>query len=268
MNQKRYMPCDEKRPSLGADPLGSIKGGKTLNEEINKIRELLDKIEKKNDVSEDSLHGTFDYFELPQIIASVIDFLQPLLSPYESVIYWFLFRHSIIETADRYIRVSNSQIAQGIGSKFKSGDKVKVASDKAISDNLRCLMEKKVIVIVGDTNRDGTLYKINLPEEIELCIERMKKSRVENTCHVEQKKDLDYYNIAENRLLIFERDGYVCYKCRKQLTRFSATLDHIQPVSQGGDNSYSNLITCCLHCNSSRGAKPIMEQFTSDSKVF
>lgn len=76
---------------------------------------------------------------------------------------------------------------------------------------------------------------------------------------IDPKKELDYYNVKENRLRVFERDGYKCYKCGKQLTRFSATLDHIQPVSKSGDNSYDNLVTCCLHCNSKRGAKPIMD---------
>lgn len=89
----------------------------------------------------------------------------------------------------------------------------------------------------------------------------MKESIEEEVNEINEKKEQDYYNIAENRLKIFERDGYECYKCTKQLTRFNATLDHIQPVSEDGANSFDNLVTCCLHCNSRRGSKPIMEQF-------
>lgn len=66
---------------------------------------------------------------------------------------------------------------------------------------------------------------------------------------VNDHKELDFYNIQENRYKDFERDGYKCHYCQKQLTRFSATLDHIQPVSKGGDNSFNNLVTACLHCN-------------------
>ncbi|HVN87486.1 MAG TPA: GNAT family N-acetyltransferase [Candidatus Binatia bacterium] len=70
---------------------------------------------------------------------------------------------------------------------------------------------------------------------------------------IEEKRESDFYNVPENRLKVFERDGYLCYRCGKHLTRFSATLDHIQPVSRGGDHSYANLVTSCLHCNSRRG---------------
>jgi 5-methylcytosine-specific restriction endonuclease McrA len=110
-----------------------------------------------------------------------------------------------------------------------------------------------------DTTHTGTLYKVNLPDEIQSCIEREKTQVAVETQTVDEKKELDYYNVAENRLKIFERDGFKCHYCQKQLTRFSATLDHIQPVSRGGDNSFDNLITSCLHCNSRRGNKPVMD---------
>lgn len=51
------------------------------------------------------------------------------------------------------------------------------------------------------------------------------------------KKELDFYNVRENRLKLFDRDDYKCRYCSKQLTRFTATLDHVQPVSKGGDNN-------------------------------
>jgi len=82
---------------------------------------------------------------------------------------------------------------------------------------------------------------------------------------IDTNKELDFYNVVENRLKVFERDSYKCHYCSKQLTRFSATLDHIQPVSKGGDNSFENLVTACLHCNSERGNKPIMDFIINDS---
>ena len=86
----------------------------------------------------------------------------------------------------------------------------------------------------------------------------MKEIVIEELPQVDPKKEADYYNVKENRLKIFERDKYLC-QIQKQLTRFSATLNHIQPVSESGDNSYDNLVTACLHCNSKRGAKPISD---------
>lgn len=232
-----------------------------MKEEIKKIRELLDTIETKEpEQNRDSVKETFDLFELPQLVKDIVDFLQPLISPYEMDIYWFMFRHSIIETGDIYIRVSNAKLAKGIGTKFKTFDKQNSRfGEKTVAENLRSLENIIAIKKVGDTNREGTLYKIFLPEEIEVCRKKMQIKRIEELPIVDLLKEQDYYNIKENRLKIFERDKYICYKCYKQLTRFSATLDHIQPVSEGGENSFDNLVTCCFHCNANRRATPISD---------
>lgn len=232
-----------------------------MKDDIKKIRELLDNIENsETQTDSESVKETFDLFELPQLVKDIVDFLQPVISPYEMDVYWFLFRHSILENGDIFIRASNAKIAKGIGSKFKNLDTQNPRSgEKTVAENLRSLETLNVIKKVGDTNRDGTLYKIFLPEEIEICQEKMKSFVKENLPVVDPKKEQDYYNIKENRLKIFERDKYLCYKCNKQLTRFNATLDHIQPVSEGGDNSFDNLVTCCFHDNASRRATPISD---------
>lgn len=227
-------------------------------EEIKQIKELLEKIEESNkNESEKSFKESFELFELPEIIKSIVDYLQPLLSPYEAAIYWYMFRHSIIETGDVFVRVST----RGLGSNVvtsSSGQSVSL-SYKKVQNTLMDLEMKKAIKKVGDTNRDGTLYQVFIPDEIEICKENMKKTQLESLPKIDPKKEMDFYNIKENRNKIFERDEYKCYSCGKLLTRFSATLDHIQPISKSGDNSYDNLVTCCLHCNSKRINKPIME---------
>lgn len=188
-----------------------------------------------------------------------MDFLQPLLLSYEATIYWYMFRHSIVETGDVYLRVSVRGLGKAGSVITSSSGQSQGLSYSAVQEALKGLEEKEVIQKSGDTNRVGTLYRIFLPEEIEICKKRMQEVQSQQLPEIDPKKELDYYNVKENRLRVFERDGYKCYKCGKQLTRFSATLDHIQPVSKSGDNSYDNLVTCCLHCNSKRGAKPIMD---------
>ncbi len=54
------------------------------------------------------------------------------------------------------------------------------------------------------------------------------------------------------RRAVYERDGYRCRKCASD-RRLS--LDHIIPVTSGGDNSIENLQTLCLPCNIKKGAK-------------
>lgn len=130
-----------------------------------------------------------------------------------------------------------------------------------VREALAGLATKGAISVAGDTNRQGTPYRIHLPEEITFCREAMSKAQQEQLPQIDPKRELDFYNIKENRLKVFERDKYVCQYpgCAKQLTRFSATLDHQTPVSKGGDNSYDNLVTACLQHNSERGAQPLMD---------
>ncbi len=236
-----------------------------MKETVKKIRELLDELESNSTSEEPSFKDTFQLFELPEIVASIVDYLQPLLLPYEAAIYWRMFRLSIIATSDVFVRVSTRGLQNGVITS-NSGKSATLAY-KTVQDSLVALVSKGAISLAGDVNREGTPYRIHLPEEIALCREAMSKAQQEQLPQIDPKRELDFYNIKENRLKVFERDKYLCHYCKKQLTRFSATLDHIQPVSKGGDNSYDNLITACLLCNSQRGAKPIMEHITRDHET-
>jgi hypothetical protein len=232
---------------------------------IDKIKALVKELEGRLGGEDRAIFAqNFDALEIPDLIILIVDYLQPLLHPYEAAIYWYLFRNSIIETGQQYCRASTKGMMSGViqSSSGQSGDLSYTAVQKALAG----LEEKAIISKAGNTTREGTLYKINLPEEIELCQELMKNSKREISQPIDEKKQLDYYNIAENRLKVFERDNYKCHYCNKQLTRFTATLDHIQPASEGGDNSYENLVTACLHCNSRRGSKPVMEMYVNNNK--
>lgn len=231
-----------------------------MKENIEKIRELLARIEKEADAKEEgSFERNFDALELPTLVCQIVDFLQPRLYPYEAAIYWHLFRHSVVANGTQRVRTSVRGLCKKVITS-SSGQSEKL-SYSAVQDALRGLEEKGAIRKDGDTNRDGTPYLILLPEEIPWCVDLIKKTQLEAQTPqpVDELRETDYYNIAENRLKIFERDGYKCRYCEKQLTRFSASLDHIQPISHGGTNSFDNLVTACLHCNSSRGNRPVME---------
>lgn len=228
-----------------------------MKDKIEQIKGLLAEIEKEaNDELVQQFTKNYNALELPSIVLSIVEYLHPLLTPYEITVYWYLFNKSIVNTGEQYVRAST----RGMSTIAKSGSgQSDEISYKAIKNVIDSLKKKEVILIVGDTNREGTLYKVSIPDEIPICKELMQKSSVGEVLGIDVNKELDFYNVAENRLKVFERDGYKCHYCSKQLTRFSATLDHIQPISKGGDNSFDNLITACLHCNAQRGNKAIMD---------
>ena len=41
------------------------------------------------------------------------------------------------------------------------------------------------------------------------------------------------------------------------LKEVTATIDHVKAVVEGGDNSFENLVTACLDCNSRKNKRPV-----------
>jgi hypothetical protein len=238
-------------------------------DEIQEIRRLLESVEARlgdEGNAEQLALRNLDALEFPELVAAVIDFLQPVLGPHEAAVYWRLFRLSVLGDGTQYTRASTRGLASGLVLS-RSGQPTDLTYS-TVQAALQGLESKGAIVKAGDTTRDGTLYKVCLPEEIPLCQERMRAGITEEPARpIDQATELDYYNVRENREKVFERDGFQCHYCKKQLTRFTATLDHIQPVSRGGDNSLGNLVTACIHCNSRRGNRPVMDAIVDSDKT-
>lgn len=198
---------------------------------------------------------------MPTLISEIVNYLQPLLTPYEAAYYWHMFSKTIVESKQQNGVFSTRGLGKGVVVPSRGGQADSVPYNQ-VAVVLKALEEKGAITKSGETSRDGTPYRINLPEEIPVCTESMKsaaQTKESSASAINEHKRLDFYNIKENRLRVFERDRYKCYKCGKQLTRFDATLDHLMPVSKGGDNSYDNLSTCCLQCNSKRSNRDLSE---------
>jgi 5-methylcytosine-specific restriction endonuclease McrA len=58
-----------------------------------------------------------------------------------------------------------------------------------------------------------------------------------------------------NRRNIFARDHNRCQYCGKHYPTSELSLDHITPRSKGGGSSWSNLVCCCVKCNSKKGGR-------------
>lgn len=62
---------------------------------------------------------------------------------------------------------------------------------------------------------------------------------------------------------VFERDGWTCYLCHRPLDPAadpydpsSPTIDHVVPLSRGGQHVLDNVRTACLGCNSAKQEHP------------
>ena len=54
---------------------------------------------------------------------------------------------------------------------------------------------------------------------------------------------------------VLRRDAHRCGYCGKAAT----TIDHVQPRSRGGADSWENLVACCLLCNNLKGDRTPQE---------
>ncbi|HPM23737.1 MAG TPA: HNH endonuclease [Phycisphaerae bacterium] len=58
-----------------------------------------------------------------------------------------------------------------------------------------------------------------------------------------------------NRRNLFARDQNRCQYCGKRYATTELSLDHVIPRSQGGDNSWENIVCACIHCNVKKGGR-------------
>ena len=52
---------------------------------------------------------------------------------------------------------------------------------------------------------------------------------------------------------VFLRDGYVCQYCGDDVSKKTATLDHVLPTSHGGKTTFENTVCACADCNARKG---------------
>lgn len=61
----------------------------------------------------------------------------------------------------------------------------------------------------------------------------------------------------KTRFEVFKRDGFKCMYCGQSSPSVVLNVDHIHPVSKGGDNDILNLITSCFDCNAGKSDRKI-----------
>ena len=58
-----------------------------------------------------------------------------------------------------------------------------------------------------------------------------------------------------NRRNLFARDRNRCQYCGKRFPTHDLSLDHVLPRSQGGKNTWENIVCACIRCNTRKGGR-------------
>ena len=69
-------------------------------------------------------------------------------------------------------------------------------------------------------------------------------------------EDSDFLQTRALRQSIHSRERGLCFYCLRRLTPSQKCLDHVVPRVEFGRNSYRNLVSCCVECNSQKSERP------------
>lgn len=76
----------------------------------------------------------------------------------------------------------------------------------------------------------------------------------EGNTHVLGKVRKDYTPPLNNRTL-FKRDAYLCLYCGERFPASALSRDHVTPLSQGGEDTWTNVVTACRRCNNHKAGR-------------
>src|SRR5712692_2793370 len=175
-----------------------------------------------------------------------LDALAPKLglSVIDRTVYLHLLRLTHVE-GRRRLRFSILGIAPHLG---LTGGPVREA--------VRRLMDKGALRLIERSNI-GHLVEVRLPGEIRAL--RGTRTGTGGRDKLPGRVKLDEVDFLRTRALrqaIHAREGGLCFYCLRRIPSRAHCLDHVVPVAKSGGNSYRNLVSCCLDCNSRKKDLP------------
>jgi hypothetical protein len=169
------------------------------------------------------------------------------LSVLERSIYSHLLRHSRLEGKLR-LRFSIQWLARAIRI---SGGPTREAVRRLIALGALRLLER---------SKAGHLVEVRLPDEISGSRPNRARSRniaglPHGQAHAGNLEETDFLQTKALRQSVHSRERGLCFYCLRRLTPTQKCLDHVVPRVQLGRNSYRNLVSCCVECNSQKGER-------------
>jgi len=169
------------------------------------------------------------------------------LSVTEHAVYAYLVRHSRLEGK---LRAQFSILGLARHIRLSTGP---------ARDAVRRLVELGALRLV-ERSKAGYVVEVRLPEEIRAA--RSDGIGANDAGRAAQAGNIEEMDFLQNRAVrqaIHAREGGRCFYCLRQLTPTVKCLDHVVPRAEGGRNSYRNLVSCCLECNTNKGERPAGE---------
>jgi 5-methylcytosine-specific restriction endonuclease McrA len=172
----------------------------------------------------------------PQLRLSVID----------RTVYAHLLRHSRLEGNLRH-RFSILGMARSI--RVSTGPAREAVRRLAAHGALRMVQRSKA----------GHVVEVRLPDEIRGVtlkpIESRPAAKEQRTCARApvNLEEADFFQTKPLREAIHARERGQCFYCLRSTPPSVRCLDHVVPQARLGRNSYRNLVSSCMECNTQKG---------------
>lgn len=190
-----------------------------------------------------------------QVWKEVEDVLAPQLSfsLSDRAVYSHLFRHSRLEGKLQF-QFSIPWLAHGVG-----------VSSKTARDAVRRLIARGVLHLVERNTQAHHVVRLRLPSEVRAV--RAAKIAAYRPAPAPRAavnlEEEDFLRTRPLRQAIHAREDGRCFYCLRPITCKRWCIDHVVPRAQSGRNSYRNLVSCCVDCNSKKGERSAVEFFRS-----
>ena len=171
------------------------------------------------------------------------------LSVIDHVAYFHLLRHSRLE-GRRRVKFSIPWLARNIN-----------LSTCPTREAVRRLAEQGVLRLV-ERSKAGHVAEVRLPEEIRCVRMRGSMGRAQEGEREAAATDIESVNFLKTRELrrmIHARERGRCFYCQRRINPRLECIDHVVPRARVGCNSYRNLVSACMECNSEKGEQPAEE---------
>lgn len=162
------------------------------------------------------------------------------LTVIDRAVYLHLLRLTHVE-GKRRVRFSILGIAPHLG---LSGGPVREA--------VRRLKDKGALRLIERSNI-GHLVDVRLPSEVRAPgAKRAGGGTASLRAGEGNLEEVDFLRTYALRQAIHAREGGVCFYCLRRTPSRAHCLDHVVPQVASGSNSYRNLVSCCMECNSDK----------------
>ena len=174
----------------------------------------------------------------------------------DRAVYSHLIRHSRLE-GRLELRFSMPWLARGIG-----------ISTGPVRESVRRLVVLGALRLIR-RSKAGHVINVLLPDEIRGLRSGLPPAgglpapagaiRVPGSASHSQSSNLEALDFLKTRALrqsIHLRERGHCFYCLRRTDARVQCLDHVVPRVKSGHNSYRNLVSSCLECNSLKGERP------------